>query len=204
MDKRPNWDFQEAQDPRVRAVMRRVPRHLFVSENQRALAYENVALPISCGQTISQPFIVAFMTEQLQPQPSDHILEIGCGSGYQAAVLSELVAQVFSIEIDPVLAREARDRLKGLGYKNVTVRTGDGFEGWPEEAPFDAIIVTAAAGKIPAPLVEQLRNGGKMVIPVGPPTEPQILTLVEKTGTSVITRPLLSVRFVPFRRESEM
>src|SRR6266404_8275606 len=152
---------------RVLAVMGKVPRHEFVPVEYRAFAYEDHPLPIGHGQTISQPFIVALMTEKLEPKASDKVLEIGTGSGYQAAVLAELVSNVYTIEIVEPLARRAETDLKRLGYTNIMVRAGDGYKGWPDAAPFDAIIVTCAPDKIPQPLTDQLKDGGRMVIPVG-------------------------------------
>jgi len=184
--------------PHVLEAMRRVPRHEFVPEDLKPHAYENRPLPIGYGQTISQPYIVALMTELLDLKPDDTVLEIGTGSGYQAAVLAECAREVYSIEIIPELAETAQSRLLRLGYRNVTVKTGDGYFGWEERAPFDAIIVTAAATHIPPPLVHQLKPGGTMVIPVGPPFMVQHLTLVKKTEDGkVSTRQLLPVAFVP-------
>ena len=173
-----------------------VPRHEFVPENQRKLAYEDEPLPIGYGQTISQPYIVAFMIEKLDPKPADRILEIGTGSGYQAAILSRLVAEVYTIEILEPLAKQAAANLKRLGYLNVKVLAGDGYKGWPEHAPFDGIIVTCAPDHIPQPLVDQLRDGGQMIIPVGPPGM-QELFLLRKRGTKVEQTAVLPVRFVP-------
>ena len=181
---------------RVLAVMGRVQRHELVPDNVRSFAYADQPLPIGYGQTISQPFIVAFMTEKLDPQPSDRVLEVGTGSGYQAAVLSELVASVHTIEIVEPLGRRAEADLKRLGYTNVTVRVGDGYKGWPEAAPFDAIIVTCAPDAIPAPLTEQLKEGGRMIIPVGSAND-QSLYLLEKKGGKIERRAILPVRFVP-------
>lgn len=189
-------------DERVLAAMRTVPRHEFVPEDQRHFAYDDRPLPIGHGQTISQPYIVAFMTEQLRPQPVDKVLEIGTGSGYQAAVLSGLVKEVFTIEIVAPLADRARVDLRRLGYTNVFVRAGDGYKGWPERAPFDAIIVTCAPNQVPQPLVEQLKEGGRMVIPVGPEGGVQDLYLLEKRGGEVRQKAVLPVRFVPMTRES--
>ena len=177
-------------------AMAAVPRHEFVPENQRKLAYEDEPLPIGYGQTISQPYIVAFMIEKLDPKPADRILEIGTGSGYQAAILSCLVAQVYTIEILEPLAKEAAANLKRLGYLNVKVLTGDGYKGWPEHAPFDGIIVTCAPDHIPQPLVDQLKDGGQMIIPVGSPGM-QELFLLRKRGTKVEQTAVLPVRFVP-------
>ncbi|HXH28581.1 MAG TPA: protein-L-isoaspartate(D-aspartate) O-methyltransferase [Candidatus Polarisedimenticolia bacterium] len=185
------------EDPRVLDAMERVPRHLFVPEDLRARAYDDGPLPIGGGQTISQPYIVAFMSEALRTRPGDRVLEIGTGSGYQAAVLATLVAQVYSIEIRPDLARQAADRLQKLGYGNVMVRTGDGHLGWPEQAPFDAIIVTAAPTELPQRLVEQLRPGGRMVIPIGLEEGDQRLVRITRTETGVERDTLLPVRFVP-------
>jgi len=183
-------------DPRVLAAMRRVPRHEFVPEPLRPRAYDDAALPIGYGQTISQPYVVAFMTEQLHLQPTDRVLEIGTGSGYQAAVLAGLVAEVFTMEIIEPLARRAGLALLRLGCANVRVRTGDGHRGWPEAAPFDAIIVTCAPELVPSPLVTQLKEGGRMIIPVGP-LEQQELVLLRKQGGALEQREVLSVRFVP-------
>ncbi len=188
----------EADDPRVLDAMRAVPRIAFVAPEWKAEAEADTALPIRHGQTISQPTIVALMTHLLQPQPTDRVLEVGTGSGYQAAILSRLVRQVFSIEIVPELAQAAAASLKRGGYANVTVRTGDGWAGWPEAAPFDKIIVTAAPEAVPDALVSQLKPGGRMVVPVGPRDGVQRLTLVEKdAGGAVATRIVTDVRFVP-------
>jgi protein-L-isoaspartate(D-aspartate) O-methyltransferase len=180
--------------------MRAVPRHLFVPPHLAGNAYEDQPLPIGHGQTISQPYIVAFMTELIRPKATQKVLEIGSGSGYQAAVLAEIVKQVYTIEIVPELGNASRDRLQKQGYRNVQVRVADGYDGWPEQAPFDAIIVTAAADYIPPPLIRQLKDGGRMVIPVGAPFLVQTLMLVEKDRGSVKTTSLMPVRFVPFRR----
>jgi len=181
---------------RVLAAMGTVPRHEFVPEAHRSASYEDYPLPIGHGQTISQPFIVAFMTEQLDPQPTHRVLEIGTGSGYQAAVLSLLVAEVYTIEIVEALGRRAEADLQRLGYKNVKVRIGDGYQGWPEAAPFDAVIVTCAPEHVPQPLIDQLKDGGKMIIPVGELGD-QCLYLLEKHGKEVKRRAVLPVRFVP-------
>jgi protein-L-isoaspartate(D-aspartate) O-methyltransferase len=187
--------------PATLDALRNVPRHEFVPDRYRGQAYGDHPLPIGHGQTISQPYIVAYMTEILDPGPGMKILEVGTGSGYQAAVLAEIGAEVYTIEIYEALAEDARDRLERLGYRNVVVRYGDGFDGWPEHAPFDAIIVTAAAGFIPPPLIEQLKPDGKMVIPVGSVYGIQNLILVEKTEEGEPrTRNLLPVRFVPLVR----
>jgi protein-L-isoaspartate(D-aspartate) O-methyltransferase len=186
------------EDLEVLKAMRTVPRHLFVPEGLRSRAYDDGPLPIGHGQTISQPYIVAYMTEVLKIGKGDTVLEIGTGSGYQAAVLSPIVKRVYTMEIIPELAASSKERLKKLGYSNVEVKEGDGYHGWPEKAPFDAIIVTAAAGHIPPPLVKQLKNGGRMVIPVGGFFMVQNLVLVSKDKKGEITtRNLLPVRFVP-------
>jgi protein-L-isoaspartate(D-aspartate) O-methyltransferase len=175
-----------------------VERHQFVPRPQRPFAYENRPLPIGHGQTISQPYIVALMTDLIEPEPGDVILEIGTGSGYQAAMLAELVNHVYSIEIIEALAGEAGDRLARLGYNNVTTKLADGYYGWPEHAPFDAIVVTAAANHVPPPLIQQLKPGGRMVIPVGGRFFTQQLLLLEKTGDDeIITRQIAAVSFVP-------
>ena len=189
-------------DGRVLAAMRKVPRHEFVPESLRASAYRDSPLPIGYGQTISQPFIVAFMTEQLHPQPRDRVLEIGTGSGYQAAVLAELVAEVFTIEIVAPLAKRAEATLARLGYRNVHVRAGDGYQGWPEQAPFDAIIVTCAPTRVPQPLIDQLKEGGRMIMPVGYGDD-QELVYLEKRGGKLERRAVLPVRFVPMTGEAE-
>jgi len=187
-------------NPTVLRALRSVPRHEFVPDDQRGLAYRDRPVRIGYGQTISQPFIVAFMTEMLELHHSSRVLEIGTGSGYQAAILATIIDTVFTIEIIPELAGQAGERLARLDYSNVNVRQGDGYHGWPSSAPFDAIIVTAAAQHIPPPLIEQLRDGGRMIIPVGTPFLVQSLMLVEKSGDKVKTRSLMPVRFVPFRR----
>ncbi len=185
-------------DPATLAALSKVPRQEFVSRDLRSSAYENRPLPIGYGQTISQPFIVAVMTDLLRLHPGASVLEVGTGSGYQAAILAELGAKVYTIEIIPELAKEATERLKRLGYAQVTTKVGDGYEGWPEHAPFDAIIVTAAPTQIPPPLVRQLKPGGRMVIPVGGRFMMQYLVLVEKRKDGKIdTRELLPVQFVP-------
>ncbi len=185
-------------DARVMAAMGEVPRHRFVPPREIGLAYANRPLPIGHGQTISQPYIVALMTDLLRLKPGDRVLEIGTGSGYQAAVLAHLGAHTFSIEIIPALAAQGRKNLAEAGYGQVRLRTGDGYYGWPEAAPFDAIIVTAAASHVPPPLVQQLKPGGRMVIPVGTAFLTQHLLLVEKQPDgSVNTRQILPVRFVP-------
>ena len=193
---------KESLDPRVMQAMSRVPRHELVPESLLEVAYENRPLPIGHGQTISQPYIVAVMTDLLKPEPGDRVLEIGTGSGYQAAILAELVARVYSIEIIEALGEEARRKLAQLGYGNIEVRIGDGYYGWQEHAPFDAIVVTAAASHIPPPLIKQLKPGGRMIIPVGSRFMVQQLVLVEKDATGeVTTRQILPVRFVPLTGE---
>jgi protein-L-isoaspartate(D-aspartate) O-methyltransferase len=188
-------------DPRVLAVMGKVPRHEFVSDELRDVAYSNQPLPIGYGQTISQPLIVALMTDLLQLEPDQVVLEVGTGSGYHAAVVAGLARRVYTIEIIPALAETAARRLARLGYNNVEVRSGDGYYGWESAAPFDRILVTAAASHLPPPLIEQLRPGGRMVIPVGGAFMFQYLVLVEKDADGGIhTRQLLPVRFVPLTR----
>ena len=185
-------------NPSILAAMREIPRHELVPADVRDQAYEDRPLPIGYGQTISQPYIVALMTHLARPAKDHVVLEVGTGSGYQAAVLSPLVAKVFSIEIVEPLALQAADRIRALGFQNVTVRHGDGYKGWPEHGPFDSIVVTAGASHVPQPLVDQLKPGGRMVIPVGGPSTTQHLTLLEKDqGGQVHTRTLLPVRFVP-------
>ncbi len=188
-------------DPRVLEAMRKVPRHRFVPEKLRSQAYDDEPLPIGAGQTISQPYIVAYMTEKLGLLPTDRVLEIGTGSGYQAAVLAELCDSVFTIEIIPELSERARRVLTELGYKNIQFKIGDGYMGWPEKAPFDAIMVTAAPDHIPQPLIDQLKVGGRMVIPVGDFF--QDLYLVTKTEKGFKKKRILPVRFVPMRGEAE-
>lgn len=184
-------------------AMRKVERHLFVPADIREYAYDDNALPIGYGQTISQPYMVATMTSLIQPKATDRVLEIGTGSGYQAAVLAEIVKEVYTIEIVKGLGEQSRKLMAKLGYKNVQVIIGDGYKGLKEKAPFDAIIVTAAPEKIPPALIEQLKEGGRLVIPVGPPTEVQTLMLVEKRKGKIITKKVTAVRFVPFTRQKE-
>jgi len=185
-------------DPRILRAMGKVPRHALVPEDMRDAAYENRPLPIGYGQTISQPYIVALMTDLLQLEPGDRVLEIGTGSGYQAAVLAELGMQVYSIEIIEQLAERARGDLRAIGYDSIEARTGDGYYGWEEQAPFDAIIVTAAASHIPPPLIKQLQPGGHMIVPVGSRFMVQQLVLVDKDDAGeVTTRQVLPVYFVP-------
>jgi protein-L-isoaspartate(D-aspartate) O-methyltransferase len=184
-------------DPRVMQALATVPRHEFVPAAEKRHAYVNNALPIGHGQTISQPYIVALMTDLLELQPDDVVLEVGTGSGYQAAVLSQLVRRVYSVEVIPELANEARERLERLGFGNVSIKVGDGSAGWPEHAPFEGIIVTAAAAVVPDALLAQLGNGGRMVIPIGSPQR-QELMLIEKSATGEARqRDLLPVAFVP-------
>ena len=187
-------------DARVIDAMRAVPRERFVPEALRARAYDDTPLPIGFGQTISQPFIVAHMTEVLGVAPGHTVLEIGTGSGYQAAILGRLARMVYTIEIVPELARQADATLKALGYSNVRVRAGDGYAGWPEHAPFDRILVTAAPEEIPKPLIDQLGPRGRLVIPVGRQDGSQWITIVEKTGEGLVQRRTIPVRFVPFTR----
>lgn len=190
-------------DSSVLAAMRHVPRHRFVPSVLRESAYADRPLPIGHGQTISQPWIVARMTELARPEPGDTVLEVGTGSGYQAAVLAEIVDHVFTVEIVGELAGSARRRLRELGYGNVTVRHGDGYAGWPEQAPFDAILVTAAPEEVPDPLVEQLAVGGRMVIPVGPQDRAQSLTVIRRRSDGSVERRVASgVRFVPMTRDT--
>jgi protein-L-isoaspartate(D-aspartate) O-methyltransferase len=187
-------------DPRVLEAMRTIPRHLYVPEAEMPHAYEDRPLPIGSGQTISQPYIVAFMTEQLHLTGSETVLEIGTGSGYQTAVLARLAKKVYSIEIRPELAKDAADRLKRLGIANAEVMTGDGYMGWPEHAPFDGVLVTAAPERIPPPLLEQLASPGRMVIPVG--GFYQELKVIERSGAGYTEKSVLPVRFVPFVRDT--
>jgi protein-L-isoaspartate(D-aspartate) O-methyltransferase len=184
-------------DPRVLAAMRRVPRHLFVPPGLAPLAYGDHPLPIGSGQTISQPYIVALMSEWAQIKPGDKVLEVGTGSGYQAAVLSELTDKVFSMDIRPELAARAAARLKSLGYSQIRVKSGDGYQGWPEEAPFDAILVTAAGTHVPPALETQLREGGRLIIPLGPAGGAQTLTRFRKTQGKLREETRLPVSFVP-------
>jgi len=188
-------------DERVLAAMAKVPREEFVPENERAQSYADSALPIGHDQTISQPFIVAFMTEQLRPKRTDRVLEIGTGSGYQAAILAELVKDVYTIEIIEPLAKEASARLSRLDYNNAHVKVGDGYQGWPEVAPFDAIIVTCAPDKVPQPLTQQLKDGGRMIIPVGTGLDQQLF-LLEKMNGQLAERAILPVRFVEMTGEA--
>jgi protein-L-isoaspartate(D-aspartate) O-methyltransferase len=188
--------------PQVRAAMGTVPRHKFLPEEKESFAHVDDAVPIGFGQTISQPYIVALMTTQLDPQPTDRVLEIGTGSGYQAAVLAQLVAEVYTIEIIEPLAKRAATELQRLGCHNVHCRIGDGFAGWPEAAPFDAIIVTCAPAQVPPPLVRQLKDGGRLIIPLGP-AENQELVLFQKREGQLIEKSVCPVRFVPMTGEVE-
>jgi len=189
---------RDVRNPEVLRVMRLVPRHLFIPESARAQAYEDHPVPVGYGQTISQPYIVGLMTELLEPRKDSKVLEIGTGSGYQAAVLSGLVKQLFSIEIVPELARSASALLQQLGYRNVIVRWGDGYKGWPEQAPFDRIIVTAAPPELPKALLDQLKPGGKLVAPVGSTVFGQDLIVVDKTPDGKLRRrSVIPVMFVP-------
>lgn len=193
-----DWLDKESLQGNVLTVMAEVPRHEFVPEQQRLQAYKNRPLPIGFGQTISQPYIVAIMTDLLDLQSGERVFELGTGSGYQAAILAGLVEQVYSMEIIPELGERAAATLNRLGYDNVETRVGDGYHGWPEQAPFDAIIVTAAGDHIPPPLVQQLKPGGRMILPVGSAFLTQQLLLVEKQADgSITTREVLPVRFVP-------
>jgi protein-L-isoaspartate(D-aspartate) O-methyltransferase len=187
-----------AMAPAVRAALGKVERHRLVPPGEQSRAYRNHPLPIGSGQTISQPYIVALSTDLLSPKPTDVVLDVGTGSGYQAAVLAEIVSRVYSIEIVPALGNEARKRLEALGYANVEVRIGDGYAGWPEKAPFDGIVVAAAASKVPQALVDQLKSGGRMVIPVGGEGDVQFLkVLTKRADGGVDEKRVLPVRFVP-------
>ncbi|WP_345786485.1 protein-L-isoaspartate(D-aspartate) O-methyltransferase [Prosthecobacter sp.] len=194
---------RDIQNKRVLDAMRSVLRHEFVPEHLRSRAYEDGPLPIGHEQTISQPYIVAFMTEAIDPQPGERILEIGTGSGYQAAVLAAMGAQVFSIEIVKPLGEQAQETLKRLGYDKVKVRIGDGYAGWPEEAPFDAVIVTCAPESIPQPLIDQLKTGGRMIIPVGETGGKQELYLLKKQADGLRKTAVLPVRFVPMTGKAQ-
>ena len=195
---------KEALDPRVMTAIGRVPRHEFVPAALRGHAYDNRPLPIGFGQTISQPYIVALMSDLIKPRPGDSVLELGTGSGYQAAMLAELTGHVYSIEIIEELGEQAAGRLSRLGYDNITLRIGDGYHGWEEHAPFDAIVVTAAASHVPPPLVAQLKPGGRMIIPVGSRFLTQQLVLIEKDpGGQLVTRQILPVTFVQLTGEHD-
>ncbi|MCI0507492.1 MAG: protein-L-isoaspartate(D-aspartate) O-methyltransferase [Gammaproteobacteria bacterium] len=189
---------KDALDPRVMDAMAKVPRHEFVPFLQKPYSYQNRPLPIGHGQTISQPYIVAIMTDLLKPKAGDRVLEIGTGSGYQAAILSEIVSEVYTIEIIGALGEQAEEHFKRLNYRNIQSRIGDGYYGWESAAPFDGIVVTAAASHVPPPLIEQLKPGGRMVIPVGSPFLVQHLVIVEKhTDGKITSKQILPVRFVP-------
>jgi len=194
---------RDISDPAVLAAMERVPRHLFVAESQRQEAYGDYPLPIGEGQTISQPYIVALMTQHLRLSKQSKVLEIGTGSGYQAAVLAEVAGEVYSIELNKKLADRAARLLQSLGYKNIWTKTGDGFFGWEEHAPFDGIMLTCSAERIPDPLVRQLREGGRIILPLGDAFGVQSLILGVKKGTELETRTITAVRFVPMRGEAE-
>jgi protein-L-isoaspartate(D-aspartate) O-methyltransferase len=182
-------------DKNVLGAMLKVPRHLFVPEEMRDLAYRDEPLPIGHGQTISQPYIVGYMTEALKLQPGDRVLEIGTGSGYQTAILAEIVSEVYTIELIPELSLRAQETLKSLGYKNIEFLTGDGSKGWPEKAPFEAILVSAAPAEVPPALMEQLKIDGRLIIPVG--TDSQELVLIKRTKKGWEKTRLIGVRFVP-------
>ena len=185
------------------AAMESVPRHVFVPEDLRIYSYGDHPLSIGHGQTISQPYMVAYMTQAIRPKNDFKVLEIGTGSGYQAAILAEIVDSVYTIEIVDPLAQQAKRRLKNLGYSNVSVRSGDGYHGWPEVAPFDAIVVTAGAEEIPKPLVDQLKIGGRMVLPLGPHNSiRQLVRITKKKDGTLKTEELMAVRFVPFTRKN--
>jgi protein-L-isoaspartate(D-aspartate) O-methyltransferase len=181
-------------------AMKKVERHKLVPPNLRIRAYDDSPLPIGFGQTISQPYIVAYMTEIIKPEKGQKVLEIGTGSGYQAAVLAEIVSEVYTVEIVSELADRAQKDLRVLGYKNIHVKSGDGYEGWPEHAPYDAIVVTAAAEYVPPALIDQLKEGGRMIIPVGSQFMTQQLVLIEKHKGKVRSKNVMPVRFVPFTR----
>lgn len=194
---------RDIRDGRVLEVMGRIPRHLFVDEDLREAAYEDHPLPIGEGQTISQPYVVALMTQSLGLEGDERVLEIGTGSGYQAAVLAELVREVYTIEIRPSLAERAEERLKARGYRNIKVKNGDGYYGWKEHAPYDAIMVTAAVNHVPPPLLEQLKDGGRLILPLGSTAYYQSLTLVQKSGDEMDVTHITNVVFVPLTGEAE-
>ena len=192
---------RDIRDKRVLDAVRRVPRHLFVPKNRRRAAYEDNPLPIGLRQTISQPYIVAYMTQAMKLQTGDRVLEIGTGSGYQAAILGELVKEVYTIEIIPQLGARSKKLLTDLGYRNIHVRVGDGYQGWPDQAPFDAIIVTAAPPRLPQPLLDQLKVGGRMIIPVG--NTRQELVFIRRTENGYDRKSVLPVAFVPMTGEAQ-
>ena len=194
-------EYRGINDTSTLHAMKTVERHKFVPEKYKSRAYDDGPLPIGYGQTISQPYIVAYMTELLKLNENDTVLEIGTGSGYQAAVLAEIVSQVYTIEIIKELGLSAKERIKNLKYDNVEVKVADGYFGWAEHAPYDGIIVTAASEYIPPLLIDQLKDGGRMIIPVGSPFRVQILMMVTKIGEEIITQSLMPVRFVPFTRK---
>ncbi len=196
---RDQLEARSIHDARVLQAMRTVPRHLFVPEPRRLLAYEDYPLPIGEGQTISQPYVVALMTEALMLDGHEKVLEIGTGSGYQAAVLAAVAREVYTIEIVPSLAQRAEQTLQALGYRNVKVKSGDGYLGWSEYAPFDAVIITCAPERLPDSLVRQLAEGGRLVAPIGPENETQVLTLFEKTNGALKRTPMTPVIFVPMQ-----
>ena len=199
-----SYTGRDALDPKVLRAIADVPRHEFVPRELAARAYEDRPLPIGEGQTISQPYIVALMTDLADVDPDDVVLEVGTGSGYQAAVLAHLVKHVYTIEIVEPLGRNAAKLLDRLGYDNVTVRIGDGYAGWPEVAPFDAIVVTAAPDQVPQPLIDQLRAGGRLIVPVGPQHAVQSLQVIEKSANGTLTTTdVLPVQFVPFTRDGD-
>lgn len=191
---------RDIRDKATLEAMEEIPRHEFVPEDFRLSAYDDSPLPIGLGQTISQPYIVAFMTQVLNLEPHHKVLEVGTGSGYQAAVLGKLADTVYSVEIVPELGNAAAKKLRELNYLNITVRVGDGYHGWPSKAPFDAIMVTAGAEEIPQPLLDQLADGGRLVIPVGPHRGVRQLKLIERKGKRYKEQNLMAVRFVPFTR----
>lgn len=190
-------------DASVLAAMDRVKRHLFVDKSRQSLAYSDYPLPIGEGQTISQPYIVALMTQSLKLQNSDRVLEIGTGSGYQAAVLAEIVSSVYTIEIKEKLAQKAEALLDGLGYTNIRVKAGDGFDGWPEHAPYDAIILTCSVNEIPRPIIDQLKPGGKIILPLGSRFQIQKLIIGIKSGQQIKRETIIPVRFVPMTGKAE-
>lgn len=198
---REQLESREISDPRVLAAMRRVPRHRFVPVDRIDRACDDRPLPVGFGQTISQPYVVAFMSEACGLTPEDRVLEVGTGSGYQTAVLAELAGEVYSVEIVEPLGRRARETLERTGYGRVHTGIGNGYRGWPEAAPFDAIVITCAPERIPEPLVDQLADGGRMVLPVGPAGHPQRLVLLHRHGREIRTQNLLAVAFVPMIRE---